>query len=118
MVKHWNQTTYIYTAHHLKCSSPIENAYNSSTISKKVQNTKAVFGKPTEPPQSKERVSKKVTIIIEPSAHEEKIDFSTDQFATDQKIESLTPQGQSRKSGNANAVVRKRQSTLSFRIKN
>ena len=44
----------LYTARHLKCCSPIENAYNSSTISKKVQNTNVVFGKSTEPSQSKE----------------------------------------------------------------
>ena len=100
VVKHW------YTTHHLKCSSPIENAYNLSNISKKVQNTKVVFGKSTEPSQSKEGVSKKVTITIKLSAHEEKIDFSTDQFSTDQKIESLSRQSQSFKSGNANAVVR------------
>ena len=65
-----------------------------------MQNTKVVFGKSTEPSQSKEGVSKKVTIT------KEKIDFSTDQFSTDQKIESLSRQSQSFKSGNANAVVR------------
>ena len=119
----------LYTAHHLKCSSPIENAYNlstspiesaynSSTILKKVQNTKVIFGKSTETSQSKERVGKKVTITIILSVHEEKIDFSTDQFSSDQKIESLIPQSQGCKSGNTNAVVRKRQSTLSFSIKN
>ena len=108
----------MYTARHLKCSSPIENAYNSSTIAKKVQNTKVVFGKSTEPSRSKEGVSRKATVTITPSGHEEKIDFPTDQFSRDQKIESLTQRSQNRKSCNANAVVRKRQSTLSFSIKN
>ena len=83
-----------------------------------MQNTKVVFGKSTEPSQSKEGVSRKVAVTITPSAHEEKIDFSADQFSTDQKTESLTQQSQSRKSGNANALMRKRQSTLSFSIKN
>ena len=85
---------------------------------KKVQNTKVVFGRSTEPSRSKEGVSRKATVTITPSGHEEKIDFPTDQFSRDQKIESLTQRSQNRKSCNANAVVRKRQSTLSFSIKN
>ena len=50
-----------------------------------MQNTKVVFGKSTEPSRSKEGVSRKATVTITPSGHEEKI-----AFYTDQKIESLT----------------------------